>query len=69
MRMMKARVYGRQLVPGGFVLFLHIAGFIASLVIWRWFVQIGTPVRDSKGGVRVGEDLTGKGVIEMAWDV
>lgn len=29
---------------------------------------IGTPKRDV-GGVRAGEDLGGKGVVELAWDL
>lgn len=66
---MKWKVYGRQLVPGGLVLFLHVAGFIGSLFIWRWFVEIGKPTRDVKGNLRVSEDLSGSGPIEMAWDV
>ncbi|KAL1410976.1 hypothetical protein Q8F55_001919 [Vanrija albida] len=68
-RWMKARHYVRPLIPGGFVLFLHVVGIGASVAIWRWFAAIGTPGRDAKGNVRVGEDLSGGGFIELAWDV
>lgn len=69
LRFVKTRLYGRALLPGGFVLFLQLSTLLGSIAIWRWFVAIGQPKRDAKGGVRVGDDLAGKGVIEMAWDL
>ncbi|GMK54064.1 hypothetical protein CspeluHIS016_0106500 [Cutaneotrichosporon spelunceum] len=68
-RIMKWKVYGRQLLPSGFVGFLHGLGFVASMFIWRWFVEIGTPTRNAKGDLRVPADLGSSGVVEMAWDV
>jgi hypothetical protein len=39
------------------------------MVVWRWFVLIGTPRRDAGGNIKAGDDLGGKGVIELAWDL
>lgn len=69
LRFVKKRLYGRPLLPGGFLLFLQLFTTLGSIAIWRWFIAIGQPKRDAKGGIRVGDDLTGKGVIEMAWDL
>lgn len=67
-RWMKARRHVRPLWPSGFPLFLNVIGFIAVLFIWRWFAAIGTPRRDASG-IKVGDDLGGKGIVELAWDV
>ena len=37
-------------------------------MIWRWFVLIGTRRRVGEN-VKAGEDLGGKGIIELAWDL
>lgn len=65
---MKARLYIRPMVPSSLPLFLNIIGFLGTIFIWRWFVAIGAPRRDG-ANVKVGDDLAGKGVIELAWDV
>lgn len=69
MRWVKNRVYGRAFLPSGFVLFLQVASVIATVVVWRWFVAIGSPRTDAKGNVKVAEDLAGGGIIELAWDM
>lgn len=66
---MKARHYIRPFLPPTIPLLLHVIGISASIFIWRWFVTIGSPRRDSAGNVKVGEDLASSGIIELAWDV
>lgn len=68
-RWVKSNVYGRPFLPSGFVLFLQVATFVATIAVWRWFIAIGTPHTDAKGNVKVAEDLAGGGVIELAWDM
>ncbi|WRT67400.1 uncharacterized protein IL334_004371 [Kwoniella shivajii] len=59
----------RHLLPRKFVIFLHVISFGATVVTWNWFKTIGTPSRPGSGQVRVGEDLGGKGVVELGWDL
>jgi hypothetical protein len=47
---------------------LYLLSTSASIFVWRWFVTIGTPTRQG-GDIKVGDDLNGKGVIELAWDL
>jgi len=49
------------------VLLLHILALAGSLFIYRWFKTISTP-RFVDRGLRAGEDLGGKGIVELAWD-
>lgn len=58
----------RSFIPSTTPLTLYILSTAGSVVVWRWFVTIGTPVRTG-GDLRVGDDLNGKGIIELAWDL
>ncbi|KAL7424253.1 hypothetical protein Q5752_001840 [Cryptotrichosporon argae] len=66
-RYVLAALTSRRALPGFWTAALHLLATTSTVGIWRWFAAIGTPRRDG-AGVRVGEDLGGKGVVEMAWD-
>nr|XP_018263569.1 uncharacterized protein I303_03438 [Kwoniella dejecticola CBS 10117]OBR85727.1 hypothetical protein I303_03438 [Kwoniella dejecticola CBS 10117] len=68
-RFLLSLITSRSFIPRKFVIFLHVIFVGASIVTWRWFRTIGTPSRPGSGQVRVGEDLGGKGVIELGWDL
>ncbi|WVW82803.1 hypothetical protein I302_104814 [Kwoniella bestiolae CBS 10118] len=68
-RLILSLITSRSFVPRKLVIFLHIVFVGSSIVTWRWFKTIGTPSRGGSGGVRVGEDLGGKGVVELGWDL
>lgn len=61
-------ITSRKIVPSRTVLLLHVLTLAGSLLIYRWFKTIATPRLDSRG-VRAGDDLSGKGIVELAWDV
>lgn len=69
LRFLFSKLTSRPFVPGWKLTTLHIIAIGAMVVVWRWFALIGTPTRDAKGEVRVGDDLAGKGLIELGWDL
>ncbi|ODN98160.1 hypothetical protein I350_07805 [Cryptococcus amylolentus CBS 6273] len=70
LRFLLSLITSRSLFPRIFPLILYILSTTATVFIWRWFVTIGSPKRgaNGRGDVRVGDDLAGKGVVELAWD-
>ncbi|WVQ78627.1 hypothetical protein IAT38_000713 [Cryptococcus sp. DSM 104549] len=70
LRFLLSLITSRRALPRLLPLTLHILSFTATILVWRWFVAIGTPKRQGGASqVRVGDDLGGKGVIELAWDL
>ncbi|WWD09846.1 hypothetical protein V865_007974 [Kwoniella europaea PYCC6329] len=68
LRLLLSLLTSQSFTPRKFVIFLHVIFVGGSVITWRWFKTIGTPSR-AGAGVRVGEDLGGKGVIELGWDL
>ncbi|WWC69193.1 uncharacterized protein I206_103129 [Kwoniella pini CBS 10737] len=68
-RFLLSLITSRSFIPRKFVIFLHIIFVGGSIITWRWFKTIGTPSRPGSGQVRVGEDLGGKGIVELGWDL
>ncbi|WVQ98989.1 hypothetical protein IAU59_006121 [Kwoniella sp. CBS 9459] len=68
LRFLLSLVTSRKLIPRPVVIFLYLASTGASVFTWRWFESIGRP-KGSGANVRVGEDLGGKGVVELGWDL
>ena len=68
MRYLISLISKRSFFPGTFPFILYILSTTASIFVWRWFVTIGTPIRTG-GDIKVGDDLGGKGIIELAWDL
>ncbi|KAK8869543.1 hypothetical protein IAR55_000109 [Kwoniella newhampshirensis] len=68
-RFILSLITSRRFLPPTLPLLLYIVFTGASIFTWRWFVTIGTPERQGGAQVRVGEDLGGKGVIELGWDL
>ncbi|EIW68002.1 hypothetical protein TREMEDRAFT_44978 [Tremella mesenterica DSM 1558] len=69
LRLILSRITSRSAIPRLIPVVLQIGSFVGSLSVWRWFVLISTPRIGSDGKVRSGEDLGGKGVVELAWDL
>ncbi|WWC89827.1 uncharacterized protein L201_004755 [Kwoniella dendrophila CBS 6074] len=69
-RFLLSLITSRTFFPRKLVIFLHILFIGGSIFTWRWFKTIGKPSAGQPGKqVRVGEDLGGKGVIELGWDL
>ncbi|CAD6571647.1 MAG: hypothetical protein TREMPRED_000336 [Tremellales sp. Tagirdzhanova-0007] len=68
LRLLFALITSRSFVPSKRVIAIHLFSLGATIAVWRWFVLIGTP-RKVGGNIKAGEDLGGKGVIELAWDL
>ncbi|WVF71925.1 hypothetical protein IAT40_006735 [Kwoniella sp. CBS 6097] len=68
LRFLFTLITSRKLIPRAVVIFLYLAATGASVFTWRWFESIGRP-KGSGANVRVGEDLGGKGVVELGWDL
>lgn len=69
LRFLLSLVTSRSFLPRFLPLTMHLITFTATIFIWRWFVAIGTPKRQNGAQVKVGDDLSGKGVIELGWDL
>ncbi|WVR05432.1 hypothetical protein IAU60_002447 [Kwoniella sp. DSM 27419] len=69
LRFLLSLITSRRFLPRALPLTLQVVSFGATIFVWRWFVSIGTPSRPGSGQLRVGEDLAGKGVVELAWDL
>ncbi|OCF44211.1 hypothetical protein I317_02005 [Kwoniella heveanensis CBS 569] len=67
-RFLLSLITSRKFIPRPVIIFLYLASTGASIFTWRWFESIGRP-RGSGANVRVGEDLGGKGVVELGWDI
>lgn len=67
LRYVLSLITSRSFRPSRGVLLLHILALAGSLFIYRWFKTISTP-RFVDRGLRAGEDLGGKGIVELAWD-
>jgi hypothetical protein len=68
LRFLISLISKRPFFPRIFPFILYLLSTSASIFVWRWFVTIGTPSRQG-GDIKVGDDLNGKGVIELAWDL
>ncbi|KAK4686355.1 hypothetical protein P7C73_g3765, partial [Tremellales sp. Uapishka_1] len=68
LRLLLSLVTSRSFLSTFFPSTLYVLSTGATVFIWRWFVLLGTPKRDINGNVKSGEDLGGKGIIELAWD-
>ncbi|WWD16196.1 hypothetical protein CI109_100622 [Kwoniella shandongensis] len=69
-RFLLSLITSRRFFPRTLPLLLYIIFTAGSIFTWRWFVTIGSPKRGANGAqVRVGEDLGGKGVVELGWDL
>jgi hypothetical protein len=68
LRFLISLISNRPFFPRIFPFILYLLSTSASIFVWRWFVTIGTPSRQG-GDIKVGDDLNGKGVIELAWDL
>ncbi|ADV19324.1 Hypothetical Protein CGB_A0500W [Cryptococcus gattii WM276] len=69
LRFLLSLVTSRSFLPRFLPLTMHIITFVTTIFIWRWFIAIGTPKRQNGAQVKVGDDLGGKGVIELGWDL
>ena len=68
LRFLISLISNRPFFPRTLPFILYLLSTSASIFVWRWFVTIGTPTRQG-GDIKVGDDLNGKGVIELAWDL
>ncbi|ORY29985.1 hypothetical protein BCR39DRAFT_530451 [Naematelia encephala] len=68
LRFLFSLVASRTFIPSKKIIALHLLSIAGTVFVWRWFVLIGTPKRDASG-LKSGEDLSGGGVVELAWDL